>query len=270
MEKLLTIRDFSKLTGLESSTLRYWDDIGLFYPAKRDTDTNYRYYAPNQMIAVKFINVLSELNTPLKTIAEIESKKNPENLMNLIYQQEKLLDKQMLRLREQYAILHTRRELINLGMNVDERQLAVCRLEQRAFIPGPRNEWRQGEEFYRPFARFCKKAEDLRINLHFPVGAAHDSFEAFEREPGQPDYFFSLDPAGNRFQEAGEYLVGYTRGYYGQFGDFPQRMKAHIEEHALSVTGPVYAVYLHDELCMKDPSQYLAQVSVAVSGKHRH
>jgi len=38
-KKLLPIRDFSELTGIKESTLRYWDRIGLFQPAMRHEDT---------------------------------------------------------------------------------------------------------------------------------------------------------------------------------------------------------------------------------------
>ena len=70
MEKLLSIYEFSKLSGIESSTLRYWDEIGLFPPIERSSENNYRYYSPQQMVAVNFIKVLSSIDVPLKTIRE--------------------------------------------------------------------------------------------------------------------------------------------------------------------------------------------------------
>jgi len=68
MKNQLTIKEFSELSGIDASTLRYWDEIGLFSPAHRNTENNYRYYAPTQIIAINFITVLSRLNIPLKTI----------------------------------------------------------------------------------------------------------------------------------------------------------------------------------------------------------
>jgi effector-binding domain-containing protein len=50
-------------------------------------------------------------------------------------------------------------------------------------------------------------------------------------------------------------------------GDLPERMNAYAEENALTVSGPVYTLYLHDEICIKDPSQYLVQICVAVSNQ---
>ena len=288
MKELLTIKEFSKLSGIEQTTLRYWDDIGLFSPAKRDPENNYRYYSPQQIIAVNFITVLSELNIPLKTIADIEQDRTPEKIMDLIACQEKQLDMEMRKLRERYSIIHTRRELINYGSRlkkgfmsidgiriddsimsedgiwVDTSRVSVLRREARAFILGPRNHWKRGEPFYEYFMKFCDMADELRMNLCFPVGGYHDDMDSFMKAPGEPDFFFSMDPTGNRRRESGKYLIGFTRGFYGELGDIHERMAAYANENELTLHGPVYTMYLLDEVCVTDPNEYLAQVSVAV------
>ena len=80
MKDFLTVREFSKLSGIEVTTLHYWDDCGLFSPAKRDPENNYRCYTPDQIIGVNFITVLKSLNIPLKIINEIENERNPESI----------------------------------------------------------------------------------------------------------------------------------------------------------------------------------------------
>ena len=288
MKDYLSVKEFSKLSGIEQTTLRYWDDIGLFSPAKRDPDNNYRYYSPQQIIAVNFITVLSELNIPLKTIGELERERTPEKIVNLIEAQERILDLEMRRLREAYSIIHTRRQLINYGMLldegyravdgkrtersidekdgkwIDESEVAILFREERSYILGPHNEWPEDGSFYEPFVNFCNSAEDLRMNLNFPIAGLHDSFDGFIEAPGKPDYFVSLDPTGNRKRAAGKYMIGYSRGYYGNFEDVADRMKAFAEKNKVKVNGPVYAIYLLDEVCMRDPNDYLVQVSVAV------
>ena len=289
MKDFLSVKEFSKLSGIEQTTLRYWDDIGLFSPAKRDPENNYRYYSPQQIIAVNFITVLSDLNIPLKVIGELERERTPERIVSLIESQERLLDMEMRRLREAYSIIHTRRELINYGIRladgfyevdgaridgsgkpdggnwIDETEVAVLDREERSYILGPRNVWTEEGAFYEPFVNFCSAADDLRMNLNFPIGGYHDSMDSFVTAPGSPDYFISLDPTGNRKRAAGKYVVGFCRGYYGKFGDLAEKMAAFIEKKKLRVGGPVYTMYLLDEVCMRDSEEYLVQVIVAVS-----
>ena len=265
MKDFLSVMEFSKLSGTENTTLRYWDEIGLFSPAKRNPKNKYRYYSPQQVIAINFITVLSKLNIPLKTIGEIESVRSPENIIDLIEQQEKWLDMEMRRLRDAYSVIHTRRDLIKRGMKADTSKIDVCRMEEHAIIIGPPNNFKPDEPFYRPFMDFCKRADHLRVNLSYPIGGLHLDMQSFLKAPGKPDHFFSMDNTGNAKQEAGEYLVGYTRGYYGEFGDLPERMKTYAEQHSLTCVGPVYTVFLHDEICVRDADQYLSQLYVAVS-----
>jgi len=266
MKELLSIKEFSKASGIEASTLRYWDKMGLFSPSKRG-DNKYRYYSPDQIITVNFVNVLSNLNFPLKTVGDIESIRTPEAILDLIDQKESVLDAAMKKLREDYSVIHTRRDLIKGGVKADLAKVFVKDIPEKAFVLGPKNNFENGS-FYEPFMHFCDQASDLRINLNFPIGGRHDSFEAFVERPSQPDNFFSIDPSGNSKSAKGKYLVGFCRGYYGKLGDLPERFAKYAEENKLKFIGPVYAVYLLDEICMKDPAQYLAEVFVAVAKKH--
>jgi len=266
MKELLSIKEFSKLSGIEVTTLRYWDDIGLFSPVTRDEDNNYRYYSPQQVIAVNFITVLSNLRVPLKTIRGAKPERDPESIISLIEQQENYLDSEMRRIRDSYSIIHTRRDLIKQGLRADPSKISVSEFEERSIIIGPRNVFPEGKGFYEPFMNFCRQAQNLRINLSYPIGGMHNSMEAFVSNPSEPDHFFSLDPTGNSCQAAGRYMVGYARGFYGEMDNLPERMMAYAEDHALTFSGPLYAVYLHDEICQNDPAEFLAQISVAVTG----
>ena len=269
MSDYLSIQEFSKLSGIGSSTLRYWDEIGLFSPLMRNPENNYRYYSTVQLLALNFVTSLSDLEIPLKTIASLRVERDPEELLDLLEKQEKHMDMEMRNLRHRYSIIHARRELINNGVKIDESSVSVQRKEDTPMYVWPRNEYKEGDTFIEPLSRHVSKISEYRINLSFPVGGLYDSIYSFARAPGTPDNFISLDPVGTHVQKAGDYLVGYIRGYYGQLGDLPERMIEYTKENSINVTGPVYIVYLFDEFCMKDPSQYLAQCSVAVTKKAR-
>ena len=111
---------------------------------------------------------------------------------------------------------------------------------------------------------FSKGETEYRLSL-FPVGGYWGSLESFLAAPSLPDRFFSLDPMGTHLMKKGDYLVGFTRGKYGEMGNLPDDMASYIKGNNITVTGPVYAIYLHDEICTHDSSQYLAQSCVAVS-----
>ena len=263
----LSIHEFSKLSGVESSTLRYWDEIGIFSPVMRNPENNYRHYSPAQLLALNFVTTLSELEIPLKTIAELRKHRDPEHFLDLLEKQEKQMDMEMRDLRQRYSIIHARRELINMGMKVDIDSISIMRFESRAMFLWPRNEYKDGDSFIAPLSSFVASTSQYHINLSFPVGGYHDDMESFSKAPGRPDHFLSIDPIGTYERKAGDYLVGFAKGYYGEIGDLPERMAAYAKEHSLYTVGPVYTLYLHEEICTDNPNQYLAKCSVAISKK---
>ena len=267
MKNLLSIQEFSKVSGVESSTLRYWDEIELFSPVKRDPENNYRYYSLEQITALNFVTVLSDLNIPLKTIAELRKERDPAKFMKLLDSHEKKLDMEMRELRMRYSIIHARRELINYGMRIadDADKISVLYREDKPIIIWPRNEYKDGDTFVEPLTAFIKQTGEKHINLSFPVGGYHESMESFMNAPNRPERFFSIDPTGGDLRKEGDYLVGFASGYYGEYGDLPQRMADYAKENNIKISGPVYTMYLFDEICTQESSQYLAQSCIAVS-----
>ena len=266
MKDLLSIQEFSKLTGVESSTLRYWDEIGVFSPVKRDPETNYRYYSVAQILALNFVTTLSDLDVPLKTIAELRKERSPDDLLKVLEKKEREMDMELRTLRLRSSIIHARQELIRYGLKIgDENQVSVLRRESKALALWPRNEYKEGDTFIEPLAAFINQAPEHHINLGFPVGGYWSSMEAFINDPSRPENFFSVDPVGTHIRKGGNYLIGFARGYYSEMGDLPERMTAYIKDNSLNVSGPVYTMYLHEEISTLDQSQYLSQTCVAVS-----
>ena len=261
----MSIQEFSKISGVESSRLRFWDEIGLFTPQQRNPENNYRYYSVVQLIALNFVTVLSELQIPLKTIADLRKERDPEKLLDLLEKQEKQMDMEMRDLRQRYSIVHARRELINVGMKADENAVSVRRMDETPMILWPRNTYGEGDSFIEPLAAHIAFAEERHINLSFPVGGYHDDMASFALAPERPDHFLSIDPLGVHLRKEGDYLTGYARGYFGEMGDLPERMSAYAREHGIKTAGPVYTVYLFDEISSQDYAQYLAQCCVLIN-----
>ena len=269
MNHTLSIHEFSKISGVESSTLRYWDEIGIFSPVMRNPENNYRHYSPAQLPALNFVTTLSELEIPLKTIAELRSERDPENFLELLERQEKQMDMEMRNLRQRYSIIHARRELINMGMKADINEVTIMHMEERAMFLWPRNVYKEGENFIDALARFVSHTGEFHINLSFPVAGYHDNLESFARAPDRPDHFLSIDPIGTYTRKAGDYVTGFARGYFGEVGDLPERMIEYTRRNSINASGPVYTIYLHEEICTTDPDQYLAKCTVAVSKKRK-
>lgn len=269
MSTLYPIKEFSKISGINVATLRYWDEIGIFSPIMRDPINNYRYYSIEQVLALNFVTTLSELGISLKAISELRKDRDPQALLAVLEARERALDMELRELRLRSSIIHLRQELIRTGLRVDEEQISVKYFDEKALKIWPRNEYKEGDTFVDPLSAFIHLSSEYYVNLSFPVGGCWDNLESFLKDPSRPQNFLSIDPVGVNKQEAGEYMVGYTRGYYADMGDLPKRIDGYAKENLLNAHGPVYVMYLYEETCMQDKTQYLAQVMVAVKKQRR-
>jgi hypothetical protein len=136
--------------------------------------------------------------------------------------------------------------------------------EERHIALGPVNDFRPGEDYHRVYSNYYRIARGMRVNLSYPIGGYFETFNDFINSPGRPYRYFCHDPNGLDIKRAGNFLVGFTRGDYGVLNDLPQRMQAFIDENKVRARGPVYHDYPINEVCVKDPSQYLSRIWVQI------
>ena len=267
----MTIKEFAGFVGLSVSTLRYYDRIGIFSPAKRgvDLENKYRYYSPAQITTVKMIRVLTEIGVPLKVIKELAKGRTPEKLIKLLGKNMDKIADEISFLQEVFSVINAYLCLLNEGMGAIETEMSVSEMPERRLVLGNVNDYGGASSFYGEFIRFCNAPYNPILNMSYPIGGYWASMEDFSEEPSLPMRFFSLDPKGDETKPAGLYLNGYTRGYYGHTNDLAERMMAYAEKHNLVFIGPVFNTYLFDEISMTNPEQYLLQVSASVKETQR-
>lgn len=73
---MFKIGDFSKLTRVSVRMLRYYDEVGLFKPAKIDDFTGYRYYSAKQISDINLIVSLRDMSFNVADIAMLMKEKS--------------------------------------------------------------------------------------------------------------------------------------------------------------------------------------------------
>ncbi len=271
LQGFLTIKEFADLVGFTVKALRYYDKKGIFHPAKHgiEFENKYRYYSAPQIITVKLIRVLTEIGVPLDTIRELAANRTPEKVLKVLTKyRDKVVD-EIRFLQDAHAVVDTFIDLICEGIRITENEITVCEMPEKRIILGDENHFDDPGIFMDEFVRFYKSVHEPNVNMSFPVGAYWPDMESFLSAPVSPFRFFSLDPIGKERQTAGLYLKGYTRGYYGCINDLPERMIAFAAKNGLRFTGEVYGIYLHDEISIVDPNDYLMEVAVGVTETRR-
>ena len=267
----ISIKEFADFVGIPASALRHYDRYGVFSPAKHGIEfqNKYRYYSPLQITMVKMIRILVEIGVSLSTIKELSLYRTPEIVLKLISKYKNKVYYEIRFLQDVGSVISTFTDLLNEAMSVTETELTIKEMTGKQIILGDITDYTDEIGFVREFVRFCSAPHEPKLNMSFPIGGYWYGMADFLNEPSRPSRFFSLDPKGYEQKEAGLYIVGYTRGYYGQTNDLPQRLAAFTKKNGLLFSGPVYNLYLLDEISVNDPMQYLLQASASVKETRR-
>jgi DNA-binding transcriptional MerR regulator len=212
------------------------------------------------------LRVLTDIGIPLKQIKELAEMRTPDKMIKLLCENRELVASEIRYLQELHSVINTFTDLLGEAMCATEAEISVAEMPEKRIILGEANDFCNETGFMGEFTRFCDSTLSPKLNLSFPIGGYWDSMDSFLKDPSKPMRFFSIDPKGNESKPAGQYLVGYTRGYYGETNGLPERMAEYASENKLDLSSPVYNIYLSDEISETNPQNYLLQVSTAVSG----
>jgi DNA-binding transcriptional MerR regulator len=262
---LLSISEFSQLTGIPRSKLIYYDQIGLFPPVVRG-DNNYRYYSLQQIVVAHFISDMVSFGVPLKTMVKLIRERTPQTMLTLLQEEAQHIQVEIEKLQETQSLIQVMTALIGEGLAVDEDAVGVVRLASMRYTLGTENVYQDARNFYPAWLAFMTASQHQGLNIKFPVGGFFDTMERFLAKPQIPSKFYFVMPTGEDVRSGGHYLVAYARGFYGEPGNVANKMVRYAQEHHLQLTGPVFNTFLHDELSGTDPDRYLMQAAVHVTG----
>ena len=107
-----SIRDASRLTGLPSSTLRYYETVGIVRPVQRGETSKHRVYTQSDIDMLDTIACLNATGMKLDDMKTYISNASQQNID--AYEQVALLKVQEARLDEEERHILLRREYVNL------------------------------------------------------------------------------------------------------------------------------------------------------------
>src|SRR3990172_4234112 len=105
---MFTVKQLSKMAGITSRTLHYYDEIGLLKPS-RVGDNGYRYYGEESVLRLQQILFYRELDIPLEDIKKIIGRRDFD-VLGALRSHKEALQKQVTRLNR---LIHTVDNTIN-------------------------------------------------------------------------------------------------------------------------------------------------------------
>lgn len=123
---MLKIRDFAKLAEVSMTTLRYYDEIGLFKPIQVDSETGYRFYTMDQLPYLHRILAFKELGLGLTQIVEILNEGiSSEALQGMLRLRQAQLQQHMQAEQEQLVRLEARLRSLEQGSGLPTYEVVL-------------------------------------------------------------------------------------------------------------------------------------------------
>lgn len=263
-----TVGNFAKFSRTTRDTLHHYDKIGLLSPMLRG-ENNYRYYSSGQLAIVNVIRTLQELGLSLTEIKVLKDNRTPENTDEVFMRQIERIDLKIDEWVRARKLLFTLRKSIHSALHAEEPSITIQYLPAEAIILGDLNDYSKGRNDYDALISFYKDISNKYPNLdmNYPVWACFSEDRIKQKDWKWPDRYYFYNPDGNDKRPAGLYAIGYTRGGYGQCGDFYNQITDYIDGNGFEICGDAFEEYPLNELCISDDTNYLIRVMIAVHEK---
>lgn len=270
IHKRFTIGEMAKMHRIPQSTLRYYDEKGIFQPAVVDPNTQYRYYTIDQFSMLDTIKFLRHLNIPLKDIKRYIDERTPALALNILEHQQKLMLQKQQEISYILAKMDHKVNLIKEALHTETKVVSFKQLPNRKItaLPVAPNATEDMFEYYihslqtnLPLLDVSLFSGDIGVTV--PKEALlNQEFQAYGK------VFILLDymPIETQLEtiDAGTYACAYHHGPYEETGKTYTFMLQEIESRGYEVCGDAVELALVDWSVTDDPLKQVTEMQIPV------
>ncbi len=264
---MYTVGQLARICNVSARTLRHYDSIGLFSPAKVDPNTRYRYYGTEQIGELWRVLFLRELGLSLEMIGDLVRDGAVADADHL----EAALAGQAERVR---AEIGRQTDVLNRL----EKTLAGLRREGEASAvaavvgsPAPVKQIpdlevvgvRRSVPIREIGGLFAEAGRKLRSRPAGPPFAIYHSPE-FDPENCDVEVVFPVAARGEKTLPGGQVAYLVHVGSYDGVGAAYQARWDHVKANGLEPAGPPREVYLAGPESKKSPEEYVTEIQYPV------
>lgn len=263
-----TTGEFARMRDISKHTLFYYDKLGIFSPEIKG-ENGYRYYSVSQIDVFHVIAALKELDMPLAEIKAYLDRRSPKELVSLLWQQERLLEKKINALKGMKALIHKKMELAKSAQRVDINSLCVRAMREQYLVTTDMPAQTSERDWALRVAEHLRFCYDNDIISPYAIGATIELPQVLSGDYSQYSRVYTQAVVRPKnipvlVKPAGDYLVAYHKGGYETTGEAYARIMEKLTRAALTPEGSFFEDVLLDELSNKGYENHVLQISVKV------
>ncbi|AND83621.1 MerR family transcriptional regulator [Clostridium tyrobutyricum] len=267
---MFKIGDFSKLTMVSIRMLRYYDEMGLFKPAKIDAFTGYRYYSAKQITKLNLIVSLRDIGFNVSDISIAINEQSDEKLKEMLEQKEMEIKNNIKAEEEKLRKINAKienleKERVNMNYNVTLKSIPSYKvISLRDTVPTYQLEgilWQKLGEYIQNKKIFCN---------NMAYATYHD--EDYKEGPADIEISVVVEKLLNNadgftFKETtpiDQVVSILVPGEYSNISPAYNYIGEWIEENGYDICGSARALPLKGSCNEANPNDYLTELQVPV------
>ena len=274
---LLSIGEFSKICGVSTKTLRYYDEIGLINPDEISAENGYRYYSIEQLKRMLYINRLKSYHFSLeeiKMMLALEEDQSEEMLCSVLSHKRNAMQEKLKAF--EYLVKQLSHDISNLEKGVPimsylddiEVQLVETKpkniLYKRLILSS--DDYASGYGHY-----FSKLYERIAMEKLTLLGQPMTIYHSPEFNPAGNDTEFAIQidesVKGTRDLPGSLCAKSVLKGPYSELTAVYANLMKWIENESYELISPPYEIYVTDPHQNNAPEDYVTEVYFPVKKK---
>lgn len=259
---IYTTGEFAKLNNINKRTLHYYDEIGLFSPAKKG-ENGYRYYTCFQTVQLELILTLRNMGLSIEEILQYQKEPSGNSFQERLLEKKQLIDRSIENLLKIKSFLEEKSQKLALSLTASHGSIQELELPpQPILLSQPISGAYDDFDFAvaGDFSLRLKGIFGLYDNFGSRISAKNiqkGDFQHYDRY-----YSYSSQP-WDEVRPGGRYLRTFSIGPWGRLEQVYQMLLSYAAEHGLRLTGYAYEEGLN-ELYLTSQEDYITMITVAV------
>ncbi|WP_102691849.1 MerR family transcriptional regulator [Rummeliibacillus pycnus] len=271
MNKFFTTGEFAKICHVKKQTLFHYDEIGLLRPEVKK-ENGYRYYSYQQYEVFIVIELLKDLNMPLKDIRNFLSNKTPEQAVQLLQNQLTQIDNKIQKLNHTKKIVKTKMENIQNALNVEIEGIRIENVKESVLLISNNILNATDKEYLNAVSDFIDLCNRNELYTGHPIGAILSKEEMKKNQFDNYSYLYTMMPEdyfspSTIVQPAGTYVIGFHKGDDANIATSYIRIFDFMKEHHLVMKDFSYEEFIFDEISVNGEENYVTKIMIQVETK---
>ncbi|WP_232513484.1 MerR family transcriptional regulator [Bacillus paralicheniformis] len=267
------VGEVARLFKLPASTLRYYDEIGLFKPKYTDPETSYRYYGVEQFQVLDTIIFLRKNGFSLKDIQHQLDKRTPETTMDILKKKLEEVRMEICRLQRSVARIENKISTIEEGIKLAGHpaltfQYFPKRPVSYLYFDKPVDLIEEGDDIYLK-DRETLSSQSIENNGFFTgdIGTIVDMESLKQEGPVKYIGLFELLHGEN----SNEYLNEGLYASYPHIGPYEDMRKSYqlvlrqLKEEGYKLEGIPVEISVLDEAVIKESDHFVTLIQIPVT-----